>query len=151
LDDVGDDLGERAVVADGPGQDELDTILDARIHDAGREQAGFDRLTDAAYRADPVDRAQVVFVTGVRGLPAIQGHPKRSPVQRILDVVRRQGVAGEEDVDVATLDEAAKVLAGAGVDDGWPGDEEVLLPGTTALVHPDRRLANGSPARTLTR
>src|SRR5262249_38315839 len=77
--------------------------------------------------------------------------PKRSPVQRILDVVRRQGVAGEEDVDVATLDEAAKVLAGAGVDDGRPGDEEVLLPGTTALVHPDRRLANGSPARTLTR
>ena len=39
LQHVGDDLGQRAVVADAAGQEEIDAVADALVHDARGEHA----------------------------------------------------------------------------------------------------------------
>ena len=61
LDRVGDDIGQRAVIADGAGQDKIDVVLHAGIHDAALQQTARDGLSDAAGAADGVDRAQMIL------------------------------------------------------------------------------------------
>ena len=50
LEHVGDHVGQRAVVADAAGQQEIDVVLDALVHDAGREHALLDRLRESSRR-----------------------------------------------------------------------------------------------------
>jgi hypothetical protein len=101
LDDVGVDVGQGAVVADGTHEHERLAGLDHRVHDAAGQHPGADGLADRSRGADRVDRADVVLVavrhTGALGEVDAEGRAE----QRGLDVVGGQCVAGEQDVDVA--------------------------------------------------
>ena len=78
---------------------------------------------DRAGLADGVERPHVVLVA-VRA--ALRGdlHAEAGAVERRLDVVRRERVAREQDVDEPRLDERDHRRDGAGVDDTRPRDPE---------------------------
>ena len=60
------------------------------------------RPPDAAGADDGVDRAHVMLVPAVdRRLPRSRSTPSDVPIERVLDVVDGQRVAGQQDVDVA--------------------------------------------------
>ena len=71
--------------------------------------------------------------------PALERDAQAGAVERLLDVVRGQGVAGEEDVQVAGADQPADVLAAAGVDDRRAEHREDLLAGLRACAASPRR------------
>jgi len=58
------------------------------------------------------------------GQAALDVDAESGSEERRLDVVHRQRVAGEEDLDVAQLDEPGEIRAGAGVDHGGARDDE---------------------------
>ena len=60
---------------------------------------------DAAEPADGVDRPQVVLVALLGRQAAVERDAQAGAVERLLDVVRGQGVAGEEHVEVAEADQ----------------------------------------------
>ena len=93
---VGDHLGQRAVVANAAGQQEIDVVAHAFVHDAGGQQAGFDGLADAAGAADAVDRPQVMLVAGLGQVAPLEIDAQAGAEQGLLDVVRGQRVAGEQ-------------------------------------------------------
>ncbi len=64
------------------------------------------------------------------------------PEERLLDVVRGQGVAGEQDVEIALADQLADVLDAAGVDDGGAEDGEDLLARILGAFHGGGDLAH---------
>ena len=74
---------------------------------------------------------------------------ERGAVQRGLDVVGGQRVAGEQDVDVAGVDQPHHGRGGAGVDDGGAADPEDPLPGRLDLAHPLGDLAHQQRLRLL--
>ena len=90
------------------------------------EHAAFDRLADPAGAANAVDRAQVMFVARLGQVAAIEIDAQAGAEEGLLDVVRGQGVAGEEHVDIAHADELLEELAAAGVHDGRPADQQRL-------------------------
>ena len=63
---------------------------------------------DAAEAADAVDRPQVMLVAGFDDVAAVEAHAEAGAEQGLLDVVRGQGVAGEQPVDVAAADQRAR-------------------------------------------
>ena len=68
-------------------------------------------------------------------LPRRQVDPERRAVERGLDVVGGQRVAGEQHVDVARLDEGDHRRRGAGVHDGRTADPEHLAAVGLHLAH----------------
>ncbi len=87
---------------------------------------GLDGLADAAGAADAVDRPQMMLVPRFGQIAALQVHAQAGAEQRLLDVVRGQGVAGEQHVDVAAANQLAQVLAAAGVHDRRAADQQRL-------------------------
>src|SRR3954469_10212210 len=79
----------------------------------------------------------MVAMAAFNGAAALHIDPERGAVQGLLDVVHRQRVAGEQDVDVAMPDEIAEVLSTAGVDDDRADDEGDAL--TRLLRRPHHR------------
>ncbi len=77
---IGDDFGQRAVVADAAGQDERDAVADAFIHDAAFQDSLGNRGFDAALAAHGVDGAQVMLVAFLGRQAAFQGHAKTGAV-----------------------------------------------------------------------
>ena len=61
LDRVGDDVGQRPVIADGTGEDKIDVVFHAGVHDAALEQTARDGLPDPAGSANGVDRAHMIL------------------------------------------------------------------------------------------
>lgn len=123
LDGVGDDVGERAVVADAAAEDVVDAVLHAVVHDARFEDAFFDGWADAAGAADAVDRAEVMLVARFDNVAFFELHAEAGGKERLFDVVRRKRVAREQDFEIAFADEFAEVLAAAAVDDCGAADE----------------------------
>ncbi len=124
LDGVGDDIGERAVVADAAAEDVVDVVLHAVVHDARIEDAFFDGGADAAGAADAVDRAEVVLVARFDDVAAFELHAEAGGEERLFDVVRGEGVAREQDFEIAFADQFAEVFAAAAVNDGGATDEQ---------------------------
>ena len=60
-----------------------------------------DGRADAAQPADRVDGPQVVLVAVLDRHAAVERDAQAGAVEGLLDVVRGQGVAGEEDVEIA--------------------------------------------------
>ena len=67
-----------------------------------------------------------MLVAGFGDARVGQVHAQAGAEQRLLDVVRGQGVAGEQLVDVAAANQLAQRGAAAGVDDRRPADEQRL-------------------------
>ena len=111
LQHVGDHVGERAVVADRPGEHVLDPVADAFVHHPAAEDPRLDRGPDAPGGADAVDRAHVQLVAGLDGQALLQTQPERGAEELGLDVVGGQPVAGEEHLHVAGGDQAGEVGA----------------------------------------
>src|SRR5262249_3264458 len=107
---------QRAVIANRAGQDEIDIVFDAGVHDALAQNAMGDGLGNAAGRANGVDRAHVVFVTFVRQRTFNQIDPKRSAIERLFYVVGREPVSRKQQIDIAPFDHFFKMLPGARVD-----------------------------------
>src|SRR4030095_1527992 len=69
-----------------------------------------------ARRADRINRTQVVLVAAsCKG--EIEIHSQRGPEERPFHIVNGEGISGEETIDIARLDEADQMLAGAGPHD----------------------------------
>ena len=81
------------------------------MHDAVGDDALPHRRRDRARAADLVDRAHVQPVSPRRRFPA-PAHAERGAEDRGLDVVDRDGVAGEERTDESVADEPHHVAAG---------------------------------------
>ena len=99
-------------------------------------------VTDAAEPANGVDGAQVVFVALLGRQAVVQRDAQAGAVQSQLDVVRGQGVAGEQHVEVAAADQPADVLAAAGVDDGGAEHGQDFLAGVLRAAHGGGDLAH---------
>ena len=93
----------------------------------------------------------MMFVAVFDRNPLIEPHPQARAEQRLLNVVRRQRIAGEELVDVAGPNEFAQVLAAAGVNDRRPADDERLASLAPIAKQLARDLADRRPFRFLGR
>ena len=131
---VGDHVGQRAVVADAAGQQEIDVVLHAFVHDAGGEHALVDRVANRAAAANAVDRPQVMLVAGLGNARLVEMDAQAGAEERLLDVVRGQRVAGKQLVDVAAANQRAQDRSAAGVDDRRAADDQRLAAGSP-VVH----------------
>ncbi len=91
-----------------------------------RENALLHRLANAAGAADAVDRPQMVGVARLGRLSLVEIHAQAGAEEGLLDVVRGQGVAGKQHVDVAQANHLLEELAAAGVNHGGSGDDQGL-------------------------
>ena len=98
---------------------------------------------DPAQPPDRVDGPQVVLVAVLGRLALVQRDPQARAVEGLLDVVGRQGVAGEEGLDPPVADQLGDVPGRAGVDDRRAADEEHLLAGLARVA----RIDSATPAR----
>ena len=78
----------------------------------------------------------MVLVTVLDRLAVRQRDAQARAVHRLFDVVGRQGIAGEEHLDPALLDQPRDVARRAGVHDRRPPHQQHLLPLGAGL--PDR-------------
>ena len=90
------------------------------------EHALLDRGANRAAAANAVDRPQVMLVARFGDAGVGQVNAQARAEQRLLDVVRRQRVAGEQLVDVAAANQLAHGRPAAGVDDRRPADDQRL-------------------------
>src|SRR5262249_26039445 len=123
VDDVGDRVGNRPVVADAAGKDERHASADAFVHHTRRQHAGADRRLDAAGAIDRIDGAHVVTVPAGYRSPLLEIHAERRAEERELRVVDGERIPGQQDVHEARADQPAEVRGAAGVDENGPGDE----------------------------
>lgn len=121
---VGDGVRQGTVITEAAGEDEGDVGLDALVHDAGGEAAGLDGATDAAGVIDGVDGAHVVAVAVLFETTVVHADAEGGAEESGFDVVDGEGVAAEQSVDEAGLDEGAEGLDAAGVDDDGSGDDD---------------------------
>ena len=135
LDQVHQRVRQRAVVADGAGEDELHVALDERVHDPVLQDALAHRARDRSGVVDPIDRTHVVLVALLDGLPRLQAHAERRPEEAVLDVVDRERVAGQQRVHPAAADERAERVDAAGVDHDRPGDDDDALAAFAGGAH----------------
>src|SRR5205823_5049519 len=112
---VGNHLGQRAVVANAASEQKIDVVLHAFIHNAALQLPALDRTANAAEATDAIDGPQMVLVAGFENVAAIQPHAETRAEQRLLNIVRRQGIAGKQSVNVAAADERRDMLDAAGV------------------------------------
>ena len=63
FDHICGDAGDRSFVADRPGQNDIDLVAHARMHDAAREDFLFNGGRDTPRFAHNIDCAQMVFMT----------------------------------------------------------------------------------------
>ena len=126
LDRIGNHIRQRAVISDGAGENKINAVLHTGVHDAALEQATRDRLLDAAQPADRVDRAEMILGAFIGERALLEMHAERSPKERVLDVMRRQRVAGEKQIDIAPLDQLLEIFAGPRVHDRRAADDENL-------------------------
>src|SRR5438067_384371 len=111
LERVGHHVWQRPVVTDRPGQDVARVGADARVHDAVGQQALLHGGADAARPPHAVDRPQMVLVPTFLRNAFGQRHAKRGAEHGHLDVVGRQSVASEQNVDVTLTNQAGDVVA----------------------------------------
>ena len=84
----------------------------------------FDGTADSSQTSNAVDRPQMMLVSRFHNVAAIQSHAQAGSKQSLLDVMSRQCVAREEDIDIAGANESANVLAAASVHDRWSTHNE---------------------------
>ncbi len=118
-------------------------MADALIHDTTFQQPLIHRGPDAAGAAHGVDGAQVVFVALLGRQAVLQRHAQTGAVQRLLDVVRRQGIASEQYVQIALADQPTDELDAAGVDDGGTEHRQDLLASGPGAAHGPGDFADG--------
>src|SRR5205085_7543313 len=117
LDDVGVDVGQRTVIADGAAEYERDLELHALVHDATSEIAVGDGGGDRSTAPYLVDHAQVVGMAVLDRHALLQQHAERGAQHVRLERVRGEPVAGEQHVYPASAHEPGQVGPSAGVDD----------------------------------
>src|SRR6185503_20442891 len=98
------------------------------VHHPGLHEARLDGLAHAAQAVDGVNRVEVVAAAALDRASARLAHAEAGADDRLLEVVDREGVAGEDDVHPALADEAGERGRPARVDDGRPGYHHDPLP-----------------------
>ena len=101
---VGDDFRQWAVVADRASQHKSNAMPHAGRHDSGLKRPVFDRTRNAADCADDVQRAHLIFVTTLGQGTLFEIDPERCAEKRVLDIVQRERVPAEEQIDKSKLD-----------------------------------------------
>ena len=86
---------------------------------------------------------EVVAAAAFERPAAELAHAQARLEDRLLEVVHREGVAGQDDVDPAVADEPGEGPVAPGVDDRGAGHEDDLLPGLPRPPHLVRRPADG--------
>ena len=132
---IRNDVGHGAVIANRAGEHEVHVVLDALVHDALFEDTGFDGLAQRSGGADGVDGGHVIAVSAGDGLAVVQGDAERGSEQDAFDIVGADGVAAEQDLDVAVANELGQQRTGAAVHDGRAGDDEDLAAAGADVAH----------------
>ncbi len=91
-----------AIVADASGEQKIDVVFHAVVHDSRLQDALVNCLADATAAPNRVDRSEMVLVASLHNVATFQVHAQTCAVERLLDVVRGQGVSGVQAVDVAS-------------------------------------------------
>ncbi len=81
----------------------------------------------------------MVLVPLGRGQTTLEGDSQTGAVEGLPDVMRGQGIAGKEYVQVAAPDELADMLDAAGVHHGGPEHGQDLLTGFMGAAHGGRQ------------
>ena len=139
---VGNYFRQRTVVANRPREHETGFLAHTLVHHALAEDAFGHGRRDAAGRADRIDRAHMVLVPFLGHRPFAQINAERRAVERVLNVVRGERVAGKEQVHVTPGDQFLQMLSGTGVNDGRPADDQDFSTGPFCLAKLFRHLAN---------
>ena len=144
LDQVHHRFRQRTVIADAAGENDIDAMRRALVHDAALEHAGLDRLRDATSAVDGVDRRHVIAVPLLDRRPGLQVDTERGAGERELDVVDGERIAGEHGINVAKADEFGEVLDPSGVHDDRSGHDGDAASGLLDVAH-HRRDARDAP------
>ena len=113
--DIAIHLGQRAVVADGAGQHERHAAAHAGVHDAVPDAVGVEEGRNGAAGAHLVEHVDVVVVPVGRGALRVDVLAQRRAQQPGLQVVGGQGIARQQRMAVAALDQDAHGAARIGV------------------------------------
>ena len=115
---------QRPVVAHAAGEHVIHAVADALVHHARGEHALLDRRPQAARSADGVDGPHVVAVAPLDRFAGVEVHAERGPKERLLDVVNRQGVTGQQHIDESGTDQLLEVGRSARMNDDGTGDDD---------------------------
>ena len=112
---IRDHAGQRAVIADRAGHDDVGTMPDAGCHNSGFNDSRPDRCLDAADGPDPVDGPQMVFMSmrydATCRMPIAEGRS----VEIDFHIMSGQRVPAEQDMDEFFFDEPCQRLTPSGV------------------------------------
>ena len=129
---VRDDVRNRTVIAHRARQHHLDLRPDRFIHDPARQHSTLDRLAQAAGAANGIDGAHVVAVPAFDRLPRPQIDAERSAIERGFAIVRRNGIAAKQHLDIPRANQVRERRGGATVHDRGTRDEKNF---TLVLLH----------------
>ena len=139
LERVAEDAGQRAVVADRPGEHEGHLVADQRVHDAALDEPGLDRTLDGADRPHLVDGAHVKAVSALGGLAGV-AHAQRGAEDRRLDIVHGDRVPRQHRLHVAVPDEPLEVRPGPRVHQRGPDHPDEVAAAPLLLPQPGGQL-----------
>ena len=105
LEGIGDHVGKRPVVANRACQDKLHALFDAAIEDAPLHHPLLNGLVNAAGLSDRIDRSQMMLVTFAGANVFVQVDAQRRAKERAFDIVHRQTVAREQNLDEFIFDQ----------------------------------------------
>src|SRR4051812_27135588 len=115
---------QRTVVADAAGEEEVDAMLNAFVHDARREPALVDGRADRPAAAYPVNGSQMMFVAGGGDTGIVEMDAEARAERGLLDVVRSRRIARKELVDVPAADQFTNSWPSPRVNDGRAADDQ---------------------------
>ncbi len=133
---IGDDVRHGPVIANRAGQYEVHVVLDALVHDAFLAESA----CSTASRSDPAERMVLMAAMWLRcppgtGWPLWRATPSEVPNRTLSTSWVADGVAAEENLDVAVPNQLRQVRAGAAVNDGRAGDDQNLAAAGANLAH----------------
>jgi hypothetical protein len=99
LEEVHAGLGTGAVVADGTSHAKGNLVANALEHDASGQNALPDGGRDSPTAPDGVDGGEMIAVTLAHRAALLEIHPERGSEEGLLDVVDRDGVSSEEELN----------------------------------------------------
>ena len=135
LDEIHHGVRQRTIVAHAAREHVVHAVHDAVVHHAGGEHARLDRAAQAAGAADRVDRAHVMAMAAFDRAAGLEVDAERRAVQRLLGIVDRERVAGQQHVDEAAADQLAEVHTAAGVHHHRTGDDGDAIAGALHFFH----------------
>src|SRR5437773_10903599 len=99
-------------------------MFQARAHDPASERSIFHSVANSTGRAHEVDRAHMIFVSSIGKRAVFEIHPKGSTKERTLDIVNRERISRDDEVNVSAFDHPLEIFGRAVVHDRRAGYDQ---------------------------